>query len=270
MTSDMTTLSEPFPRPRGGDTPANGPGAEGAAGAERDLVSRWQAAASEVTAAAEGAPAAGIAWVAGSDPEGGRPDDSAGSGPGDGSEPGDGQDAPRSRRRLLRLTRRSIRGRLRRPSLRGALVSLLVVALAVAVGVLGWDRAQADRTSNARTAASRAATAAATSMANYSYKTLSSDLRAVENRSTPAFSAQYKKSSASLAPVLQKYKATSTGSVAAAAVQSGNTSKATVLLFVDQSVQNSTTKKPTAERTRMVMTLLHQHGRWLVSDVTVK
>jgi Mce-associated membrane protein len=43
-----------------------------------------------------------------------------------------------------------------------------------------------------------------------------------------------------------------------------------VLLFVDQTIVNGTNSKKRTERNRVLMTMVHRDGRWIVDDVALR
>ena len=58
-------------------------------------------------------------------------------------------------------------------------------------------------------------------------------------------------------------------SVVSAGVVSATTSRAVVLVFLDQNIANSTQTKPTTDRSQVEITLVRSGGRWLVDQVTL-
>lgn len=148
--------------------------------------------------------------------------------------------------------------------------AVLILALAGSSGWLGWDRVQADSLGAARADATRSAVAVATRMADYSYQSLAKDFAAVEQASTAAFAATFKKQSASLERILQQYHASSSGQVADAAAEKWSTKQAEVLVLVTQTVHNSANSKPSPQQNGLLLTMVHQHGRWLLDRVSVK
>jgi Mce-associated membrane protein len=47
-----------------------------------------------------------------------------------------------------------------------------------------------------------------------------------------------------------------------------STTRATVLVFVDQTVTNSQLKAPRLDRSRVEVTLVNSHGRWLINNLS--
>jgi Mce-associated membrane protein len=147
-----------------------------------------------------------------------------------------------------------------------AVVAALVVLLVLAGLSLRHDR----QLSSARREATAAATAGALKISDYSYTSLANDFGSVKAVSTPAFAKQFAQSSQSLQKVLEKYHASSAGTVVASGVSSASVNKAVVLVFMTQTVRNSTTKTPSVERDQLAMTMVHQGGRWLISNVKLQ
>ncbi|MCU4187489.1 hypothetical protein K6U06_24240 [Acidiferrimicrobium sp. IK] len=217
-----------------------------------EAVHGWDVADRWADIGQQGTPPAAAALEEGRDPE-----------PGASAKTG-------GRRRLRRLRPRLRRPPLRRPRLRSVVVCAVVVTLAAATGVLGWKDYRSSQLDQARKTATRAASSAAVTMADYSYSDLPKNFKAVEAASTPAFASQFAKSSAALEPILTKYKASSTAKLIASGVSNATENRVVVLVYLDQTVRNSTTKSPTTERNRLVLTMLRRHGRWLVDQLSLE
>lgn len=146
-------------------------------------------------------------------------------------------------------------------------VSLVViVGLAIALIVSQVQQSQ-DSLSPDRTSAVVAAKAYAHDVATYSYLHLRRDFGRVESESTPSFRRSFIRSSDSLAKVLVQYKATASAKVLAAGVSSISSTKAVVLLFVNQSVANSTQQGVSTDDSRIEVTLERSGDRWLLQDL---
>jgi Mce-associated membrane protein len=146
-----------------------------------------------------------------------------------------------------------------------AVIVILLVALIVTkLQLSNQDSLNADRTS-----AITAAENDAVDVASYSYKDLSKDFGRVKAESTPSFRATFTKSSDALSKVLTQYKATATAVVKAAGVVSVSSSKAVVILFVNQSVTNTAQKGTTTDESRVKVTLENSGGKWLLEGLTL-
>ena len=128
------------------------------------------------------------------------------------------------------------------------------------------------RRANAVDSASAGALAAArvytVQLASYDYRHLDQDFNTVKQNSSTSFRASFTQSSGALASILAKYKATASAKVVAAGVVSASSSRVVVLAFLQQTVTNSTQKSgPQTDQSRVQMTLVHAHGRWLIDQV---
>lgn len=103
----------------------------------------------------------------------------------------------------------------------------------------------------------------------YNYKTLAADFAAAEAGLTPKFRASYLGTTASsVTPLAAKYHAVSTATVSAAGVSVASPSAATVLLFVDQTVENTQLAHPRLDRSRIKVSMLKLNGHWLVDNLS--
>jgi Mce-associated membrane protein len=163
----------------------------------------------------------------------------------------------------------------------------LAVALVALVGVVIWQVSSSHHNSSSShqnaVAASPAgylagpsAIAAETAASNetratltYSYKNLAANFAAAEKGLTPAFGANYRSTTAQkVTPLANKYKATSTAVVSDAGVSAVSANSATVLLFVDQTVENSQLAHPRLDRSRIKVSMVNQGGRWLIANLS--
>jgi Mce-associated membrane protein len=146
-------------------------------------------------------------------------------------------------------------------------VSLVViVGLAVALIVSQVQLSNQNSLNADRTSAVAAAKGFAHDVATYSYRHLHRDFGRVESESTPKFRHTFTQSSGSLSKVLVQYKAVATAKVLRAGVASISSSKAVVLLFVDQSVRNSA-QGVSKDTNRIEVTLVRSSGRWMLEDL---
>jgi Mce-associated membrane protein len=147
-------------------------------------------------------------------------------------------------------------------------VSLVViVGLAVALLFSQLQLSNQNSLNTDRSSAVAAAKADANDVATYSYLHLHRDFGRVESESTPAFRRSFIRSSDSLSKVLVQYKATASAKVLAAGVSSISSTKAVVLLFVNQTVANSTQQGVSTDDSRIEVTLVRGDGRWLLQDL---
>ena len=149
-------------------------------------------------------------------------------------------------------------------------VSLVViVGLAVALIVSQVQLSNQNSLNADRASAVAAAKGFAHDVATYSYRHLHRDFGRVESESTPSFRRDFIRSSDSLSKVLVQYKATASAKVLEAGVSSISSGKAVVLLFVNQSVANSTQQGASTDASRIEVTLVRGDGRWLLKDLKV-
>jgi hypothetical protein len=155
-----------------------------------------------------------------------------------------------------------------------ALVLLAVVMQQVSSQTAADHRLQAESAGSylAGPSAKAAAQAASTEVRatlTYSYKTLHADFLNAEKGLTPAFRTSYDHTTAtSVTPLATKYHAVSSASVAGAGVSAATATTATVLLFVDQTVQNTQLPQPRLDRSRIKVAMVKTNGRWLINGLT--
>lgn len=149
----------------------------------------------------------------------------------------------------------------------GAVGLVVIVGLAVALVVTQLQLSDQNSLNADRASAVAAAKVDANDVATYSYLHLHRDFGRVESESTPAFRRNFVRSSDSLSKVLVQYKATASAKVLAAGVSSINADTAVVLLFVNQSVANSTQQGASTDASRIEVTLVRGDGRWLLQDL---
>ncbi len=155
-----------------------------------------------------------------------------------------------------------------RSAIRWAAAVVFVAALAGA-GYEGWLLFQQHQ----RGVAARQALDAAQ---NYAVTLTSTDPNAIDqnvtdvlNGATGDFKDRYTKASSQLRKLLIDNQVTTHGSVVESAVKSASTNKVEVLLFIKQSVSNSTTPDPRSDVTAVTMTMEKVQGRWLASNVVL-
>jgi Mce-associated membrane protein len=152
------------------------------------------------------------------------------------------------------------------------LLSGLAVALVVAVVFLTLTQLSLNSENSlnsARTSAVASAKSYAVDLASYNYKNLNQDFGKVLAESTPTFKQNFTQSSEALKTAIVRYDASAWANVVGAGLVSATTSRAVVLVFLNQTVQNTLQKnKPTTE-SRVEITLVRSGGRWLIDQVTL-
>ncbi|OLP00756.1 hypothetical protein BVU76_19220 [Mycolicibacterium porcinum] len=154
----------------------------------------------------------------------------------------------------------------RRRVLVGALVAVFLAALALS-GFLGWKTWQAQQVAQAGKQAQDAAVSYAQILTSIDSNKVDENFNQVLAGATGEFKDMYSQSSMQLRQLLIDNKASAHGVVVESAVQSASKDKVVVLLFVDQSVSNTTVPDPRIDRSRIKMTMEKVDGQWRASKV---
>jgi Mce-associated membrane protein len=162
-----------------------------------------------------------------------------------------GDDTPRSWKRRL---------------LAGAAIVVFVAALAVS-GILGWKLWKQQQLTRGGQQAQEAAVAYAQTLTSIDSNKVDENFNQVLDGATGEFKDMYSKSSTQLRQLLIDNKAAAHGVVVESAIQSETKDKVVVLLFVDQSVSNTSVPDPRIDRSRIKMTMEFADGRWRASQV---
>jgi len=168
----------------------------------------------------------------------------------------------KDKRDKTRRRRRPWRQHLRR----GVLPVLLVASLAVS-GFLGWKQWQEHQVQQAGQQALQAAVKYAQVLTSIDANNVDQNFRDVLDGATGEFKDMYTQSSVQLRQLLIDNKATAHGVVVDSAIQSESTNKVVVLVFIDQTVTNTTVPDPRIDRSRIKMTMEKVDGRWRASKV---
>jgi len=148
----------------------------------------------------------------------------------------------------------------------GAVVLVFVAALGGS-GFLGWQLWQQREVEHASQAAQQAAVAYAGILTSIDSGKVDENFAQVLDGSTGEFKDMYSQSSVQLRQLLIDNKASAHGVVLDSAVQSASKDKVVVLLFVDQSVSNTSVPDPRVDRSRIKMTMENVDGAWRASKV---
>jgi Mce-associated membrane protein len=151
-----------------------------------------------------------------------------------------------------------------------------VVALAVAVAVVLTvvvthlsGRTDQSPSGGATSAVESAASAGAKAALSYNYQHLSADFTAAEKLMTPSFKADYtSQTTRNVKGPAVKFHAVSVATIEGAGVASMSSSRATVLVFVDQTVRNSQLSAPRLDRSRVQVSLVRTDGKWLINNLS--
>lgn len=160
------------------------------------------------------------------------------------------------------------RSRSRRPALRWLTAGVLVVALAVA-GLGGQLLYQEHERNTAARQALAAAQAYIGKLINFDGETIEGRYRDILDGATGDFKAGYGKSGAELHRMLRENATTVRGTITEAWVKKATTSRAVILMLVDQSVKTRNHPRATLERSRVKIVMTKVDGRWLASKVRV-
>ncbi|BAX93139.1 hypothetical protein MSG_02998 [Mycobacterium shigaense] len=164
-------------------------------------------------------------------------------------------------------SKRSWRKYLQRQYLRRAVLPLLLVASLSVSGLLGWKLWQEHEVEAAGRQAQQAAIAYAQVLTSIDSNKVDENFRQVLDGATGEFKDMYTQSSVQLRQLLIDNKASAHGVVVDSAIQSAATNKVVVLVFIDQTVANSTAPDPRIDRSRIKMTMEKVDGRWRASKV---
>jgi Mce-associated membrane protein len=157
-------------------------------------------------------------------------------------------------------------------------VALGVVAVALAVALVLTMLQVSHRNAvinnqkaldGARTSALAAASTYSVELAGYDYRHLAEDFGVVLAHSTPSFRSSFTQSSDALKATLVKYHASAHATIVAAGLVKATTTSAVALVFLDQTVTNSTQKQPTTDRSQVEITLVLSGRTWLIDQVAL-
>ncbi|HJP78132.1 MAG TPA: hypothetical protein VJ914_27915 [Pseudonocardiaceae bacterium] len=155
-----------------------------------------------------------------------------------------------------------------------AALLVLVAAAGVYVGLryrsAGQALAAEQAADAARTAALDAGAKYAVALSSYDYRDLDQSFAAIAADATPTFAQQYRQFSAGLKSALVSAKSVASGKVLGEAVASANPSRVTLLVFVDQTISNTSTATPQVNHNRMELTLLDVSGQWKIDQVQLR
>jgi Mce-associated membrane protein len=155
----------------------------------------------------------------------------------------------------------------RRRLLLGALAVVTALAVAAVVLLAVADR-RAAAVSDARTAATQAATAAAELVLGYDHADLDQSFSRALEVTTGEFREEYRRTSEDVVrQVAGDTRAVVRADVVASGVVSATAERVVVLLFVNQTTTSNRLDGPRTDQTRVRMTMVPEHGRWLVAAV---
>ncbi len=154
----------------------------------------------------------------------------------------------------------------------GFVAVCLAAALVVTMLQLGNRNSQlASKNSleNGRASALAAARTYSTEIASYDYHHLDQDFAIVKANSTPSFQQSYDKSTSVLKTILVRFNSSAKATILSAGLVSATSTRAVVVVFLVQTITNTTHRTPSSSRSQLQMTLDYLNGKWLIDDVTV-
>ncbi len=146
---------------------------------------------------------------------------------------------------------------------------VLLAALVVALVVTSLRLANRDAAASSRSSALAAARTYAGEVASYDYRALAQGQDAVLRHAAPSFKQQFAARSRSLEPLVLQYHGMATADVLQAGILQATGARATVVLFVNQTVTSARLRQPQVNHDRMVMTLTRSGSEWLISQVSL-
>ncbi len=148
-----------------------------------------------------------------------------------------------------------------------AALVVLLVALLVAGGVLGFKLREAYAVQDRRAAILHAARQQALDFISLDYRHANRDIQRVLDGAAGDFKKQYSNSRKQLQKLIKQNKAISKGEVLSAGIVSSDADSARVIIVADSQVDNVSTKKPRPRHYRLQMDLVHKNGRWLTTNL---
>ena len=148
-----------------------------------------------------------------------------------------------------------------------AVLGVLLVALLVAGGVLGWQLREATALQDARSAALQAATDHVDTFLTVDHRRVDQNIDAVLAGAAGEFKRQYAASRGRLADLVRQNRTRSTGEVLSAGVVSFDPDSARVIVVADSQVQNVASPQPQPRHYRLQVDLAKLGGRWLMTGL---
>jgi Mce-associated membrane protein len=146
-----------------------------------------------------------------------------------------------------------------------------VVLLAALTGFLAWmshDTSGGGDVAKARVDALAASRGAARVVFSYDYRHLQKDFAAGKALITGQFAQEYARTTGKIVDdVAGRYKAIVAADVTDAAVVRASSDQVVTLLFLTQQSTSTLSASTKITQSRLEMTMVHRHGRWLVSKI---
>jgi Mce-associated membrane protein len=151
-----------------------------------------------------------------------------------------------------------------------AVLGVVAAALLALLVVLFFSWHHQRDVNSARDDAVAAAKSFALDFGAYDYQHLDTEFQEVAQKMTPDFAKSYLDTSEKLKATFVQYKTQVTARIQDWGVTSASTSKATVIVFLDQTVRTSQSSTPRIDRNRLEIQLEHTDGKWLVAKLLAK
>lgn len=149
-----------------------------------------------------------------------------------------------------------------------AVAGVVIAALLVGVGLLGWGYLNDRAAEQARTDAVAAAKVQAAAMMSYNFNDVDQQLVAAGESLMGSFKADYDQlMKETIAPGAKEKKLTTEATVQAGAVQSASKNDAVVLIYVNQITRSEEMPDAATTGSRVLMTMHKEGDRWLVADL---
>lgn len=161
----------------------------------------------------------------------------------------------------------------RRPMSRKKAITLVGVLGAVVVvlgGILAWlwtDSDSLDAKEQGGKSALIAATAAAQDISSYDYRSLDTDIKAVEGETTGQFRQQYDQEMALVKATATQKQIVTVGTILKAGIESVSDRQVVVVVFLNQQTSSGGQTTATPDQYRLQLTMTKKAGRWLVSTL---
>lgn len=150
------------------------------------------------------------------------------------------------------------------------LPAVLILGLGATAGYFGYQFYAQHQLDALRTSALSSAKQYTVDLATYDYKQVGANLDTVTAESTKDFGARYKEVATQLQELLKNGQGVATGKADYSGIVSVDTSRAEVIVFLDQDVKNVSVPAGRTDASRMVITLVRQDGRWLLDKAEPK
>ncbi|MHB8341966.1 MAG: hypothetical protein ACYDB7_12465 [Mycobacteriales bacterium] len=151
-----------------------------------------------------------------------------------------------------------------------ALIAAADVALCAVDALLGVRHAHQDAVATASRQALAAAVQAIVPVLSYDYLTLAQDKAAAERYLTPAWRKDYDATFSRVEQLAPQVHAQAQTTVEAAAVDQASPGQVTVLIFTNTQSMNILHPATRVDGARLLVTMVHVAGRWLIDQIVAQ